>query len=40
MECCPDISKITVERTLTSLVKSGYIQKIGNGPKTTYVKIG
>lgn len=24
MELCPDISKVTVERTLTELVKSGY----------------
>lgn len=39
LEYCPDISKITVERTLTSLVKSGYIQKIGGGPSTVYVKI-
>ena len=27
MELCPDISKVTVERTLTDLVKSGYIAK-------------
>jgi len=38
MEYCPDISKVTVERTLTSLVKSGYIQKIGAGAATAYVK--
>ena len=25
----PDISKVTVERTLTDLVKSGYIAKVG-----------
>ena len=39
MEFCPDISKVTVERTLTELVKSGYIAKIGAGPSTGYVRI-
>ena len=39
MEFCPDISKVTVERTLTDLVKSGYIAKIGAGPSTGYVRI-
>ena len=39
MEFCPDISKITVERTLTDLVKSGYIAKVGAGPSTGYVRI-
>ena len=39
MEFCPDISKITVERTLTNLVKSGYIAKVGAGPSTGYVRI-
>ncbi len=38
MDMCPDISKITVERTLTELVKSGYIIKVGAGPSTAYVK--
>ena len=38
MENCPDISKVTVERTLTSLVKSGFIQKIGAGAATAYAK--
>ena len=38
METCPDISKVTVERTLTDLVKSGYLQKVGAGPSTGYVK--
>lgn len=37
MEACPDISKVTVERTLTDLVKSGYIAKVGAGPATGYV---
>ena len=39
MEFCPDISKVTVERTLTDLVKSGYIVKVGAGPSTGYVRI-
>ena len=39
MELCPDISKVTVERTLTDLVKSGYIAKVGSGPSTSYVRI-
>ena len=39
MEFCPDISKVTVERTLTELVKSGYIAKVGAGPSTGYVRI-
>ena len=38
MEICPDISKVTVERTLTELVKSGYIVKVGAGPSTGYIK--
>ncbi len=38
MELCPDISKVTVERTLTELVKSGYIAKVGAGPNTGYVR--
>lgn len=39
MDCCPDISKTTVERTLTQLVKSGYIAKVGSGPATGYVHL-
>ncbi|MGN1381838.1 MAG: Fic family protein [Eubacterium sp.] len=39
MERCPDISKVTVERTLTDLVKNGYIAKVGAGPATGYVRI-
>jgi Fic family protein len=38
MEFAPDISKVTIERTLTALVKSGYIEKIGAGPSSSYVK--
>ena len=39
MELCPDISKVTVERTLTDLVKGGHIAKVGAGPSTGYVRI-
>lgn len=39
MELCPDISKVTVERTLTDLVKIGHIAKVGAGPSTGYVRI-
>jgi len=35
---CPDISKVTVERTLTTLIKEGYIVKIGAGRSTAYGK--
>ena len=38
MATCPEISKVTVERTLTELVKKGYIRKVGAGPSTAYVK--
>lgn len=37
MNQCPDISKVTVERTLAGLLKEGYILKIGAGPTTGYV---
>ena len=37
-ESCPDISKVTVERTLTALVKEGYLVKIGAGRGTAYGK--
>ena len=39
MEYCPDISKITVERTLAELVKQGYIQKVGAGRATGYIRM-
>lgn len=39
MELCLDISKVTVERTLTELVKSGYIAKVGAGSSTGYVRL-
>jgi Fic family protein len=38
LEACPDISKVTAERTLTTLVKNGYIVKIGAGRSTAYAK--
>lgn len=39
MDSCSDISKTTIERTLTELVKTGYIAKVGSGPATGYVRI-
>ena len=36
---CPDISLTTIERTLSELVKSGYIEKVGVGRASGYVKI-
>ena len=33
---CPDISKITIQRTLTELVANGSIIKIGGGRYTKY----
>ena len=38
METCPDISRVTVERALTALVKDGYIIKVGSGRATSYKK--
>jgi Fic family protein len=38
METCPDISKVTVERALTDLVKNGLIVKTGAGRSTAYIK--
>lgn len=40
MEACPDISKVTIERTLTSLVKAGCLIKIGGGRAIAYNKTG
>ena len=37
MEKCPDISRITVERTLSELLSSESIIKIGGGRYTKYV---
>ena len=33
---CPDISQVTVQRTLADLVASGQITKIGGGRYTKY----
>jgi Fic family protein len=38
LQAVPDISKVTVERTLSELVKSGYLVKIGAGRSTAYGK--
>jgi Fic family protein len=38
LEACPDISKVTVERALAALVKSGRLVKIGGGRSTAYGK--
>jgi Fic family protein len=38
LEAFPDISRITVERTLAELVKEGFLAMIGAGPTTGYVK--
>ena len=38
MEQCPDISKVTVERTLTELEKEGFLEKVGAGRTTGYVR--
>ena len=37
MEKCPDISQVTVQRTLNELVASGEILKIGGGRYTSYM---
>jgi Fic family protein len=38
LEAFPDISKITVERTLAVLVKEGFLVMVGAGPTAGYVK--
>lgn len=37
MKLCPDISRITIQRTLTDLLESNKIIKIGGGRYTSYV---
>ena len=37
LQKCPDISQVTVQRTLNDLVKNGEIIKIGGGRYTSYV---
>jgi Fic family protein len=39
IELCPDISKVTIERTLTALVKEGFIVKVGAGRTVAYSKV-
>ena len=34
---CPDISDVTVQRTLNDLLKNGEITKIGGGRYTSYI---
>jgi Fic family protein len=38
IEICPDISRVTIERTLTALVKSGYLVKTGATRATAYAR--
>ena len=40
MEECPDISQVTVERTLNNLLKTNRISKIQGGKYTKYIYIG
>ena len=35
---CPDISVTTIEKALSELVKASYIQKVGGGRSTAYIK--
>ena len=37
-QVCPDISVTTIERTLAELLTSGYIEKVGSGRSSAYVK--
>lgn len=37
MEKCPDISQVTVQRTLNELIKNGKIIKLGGGRYTSYI---
>jgi Fic family protein len=37
-QACPDISITTIERTLSALTASGFIEKLGVGKSTAYVK--
>lgn len=37
MELCPDISQVTIQRTLNELHKNGKIIKISGGRYTTYI---
>lgn len=35
---CPDISETTIERTLKELLESGFVEKVGKGRATGYVR--
>ena len=35
---CPDISESTIERTLKDLLELGFVEKVGKGRATGYVK--
>lgn len=37
-QACPDISLTTIERTLSNLLAEGFIEKMGSGRSTAYVK--
>ena len=37
MAQCPGVSQVTVQRTLSDLLKSGDILKIGGGRYTSYI---
>ena len=37
IEQCPDISQVTVQRTLADLQKNGEILKLGGGRYTSYI---
>ena len=37
-QACPDISVTTIERTLAELIASGFIEKVGVGRSTAYIK--
>jgi Fic family protein len=37
-QACPDISVTTIERALAELIASGFIEKVGTGRATAYVK--
>ena len=37
-QACPDISVTTIERTLAELIACGFIEKVGTGRATAYVK--
>ena len=38
VEKCPDVSEITIERTLKRLLDEGYILKFGGGRGVAYAK--